>query len=67
MRNLRGASPVGRDDGGRSYAARSVGSEESRGVGAAVEVSSGESMECNRRRGRELVLSAGQKQFHVVV
>ena len=29
MPNLRGASPVGRDGGGRSYAARTDGGEES--------------------------------------
>ena len=29
MPNLRGASPVGRGDGGRSYAARAVSEEES--------------------------------------
>ena len=30
MPNLRGASPVGRDDGGRSYAARAGGGGENR-------------------------------------
>ena len=56
---MRGASPVGRDDGGRSYAARMVDGRESRGIGAAAEMSTGESMECSRRRGRELGLSVG--------
>ena len=31
MPNLRGASPVGRDGGGRSYAARTDGGEETNG------------------------------------
>ena len=34
--NLRGASPVGRDDGGRSYAARADGKGENR-VGDVVD------------------------------
>ena len=59
MPNLRGASPVGRDDGGRSNATQTVGGVESRGVGAAAVMNTVESMECTRRRGRELGLSAG--------
>ena len=52
MPNLRGASPVGRDDGGSSYSARTNGGEDARGVVAAAGMTIGEQVKRDRRRGR---------------
>ena len=46
MPNLRGASPVGRDEGGRSYAARADGGEETSRRRSSSGVSNGDEVRC---------------------
>ena len=51
MPNLRGASPVGRDEGGRSYAARADGREETWRRRSNSGVNNGEEVRNRRWRG----------------
>ena len=64
MPNLRGASPVGRDDGGQSYAARAGSKEEmSRRHGGSGK-SAGDVVRGCRRGGQSLGQSRELVQYH---